>query len=376
MANEYQSLFDQLAAQRAEAQARINEQKAKAQSSFAEQEKLYTQALKGVRTDYSANIAPINQGLESDYQASLASNQQSSLARAAELRAQGVNPASFEAQAQLLAGRNESSRLAQQALSARMGSLFQQQLSDREAGQAGQASNYNAYLNSNIDTMSRELESKYQEALQSLNEQISSSRGGGGGGGGGRSSSSQEDQLSVSDAIRAARMVQKERRVNPKKAGNNKDTRRIAQQVLTGAHTKVKVPILKKNGKPKKVDGKVQYQHISLDKAQDAGLKGPREWKVMGKWMPVLGHLTARGGIGGDPRGAQALIDKYAAQFAKDKVTDGDSGKEVRASKVIKDNWKSSFFDELLREQERYDKEKMERLAARDYLAARGLTTG
>ena len=95
MANEYQSLFDQLAAQRAEAQARINEQKAKAQSSFAEQEKLYTQALKGVRTDYSANIAPINQGLESDYQASLASNQQSSLARAAELRAQGVNPASF-----------------------------------------------------------------------------------------------------------------------------------------------------------------------------------------------------------------------------------------------------------------------------------------
>ena len=376
MANEYQSLFDQLAAQRAEAQARINEQKAKAQSSFAEQEKLYTQALKGVRTDYSANIAPINQGLESDYQASLASNQQSSLARAAELRAQGVNPASFEAQAQLLAGRNESSRLAQQALSARMGSLFQQQLSDREAGQAGQASNYNAYLNSNIDTMSRELESKYQEALQSLNEQISSSRGGGGGGGGGRSSSSQEDQLSVSDAIRAARMVQKERRVNPKKAGNNKDTRRIAQQVLTGAHTKVKVPILKKNGKPKKKDGKVQYQHISLEKAQDAGLKGPREWKVMGKWMPVLGHLTARGGIGGDPRGAQALIDKYAAQFGKDKVTDGDSGKEVRASKVIKDNWKSSFFDELLREQERYDKEKMDRLAAQDYLAARGLTTG
>ena len=376
MANEYQSLFDQLAAQRAEAQARINEQKAKAQSSFAEQEKLYTQALKGVRTDYSANIAPINQGLESDYQASLASNQQSSLARAAELRAQGVNPASFEAQAQLLAGRNESSRLAQQALSARMGSLFQQQLSDREAGQAGQASNYNAYLNSNIDTMSRELESKYQEALQSLNEQISSSRGGGGGGGGGRSSSSQEDQLSVSDAIRAARMVQKERRVNPKKAGNNKDTRRIAQQVLTGAHTKVKVPILKKNGKPKKKDGKVQYQHISLEKAQDAGLKGPREWKVMGKWMPVLGHLTARGGIGGDPRGAQALIDKYAAQFAKDKVTDGDSGKEVRASKVVKDNWKSSFFDELLREQERYDKEKMDRLAAQDYLAARGLTTG
>ena len=375
MANEYQSLFDQLAAQRAEAQARINEQKAKAQSSFAEQEKLYTQALKGVRTDYSANIAPINQGLESDYQASLASNQQSSLARAAELRAQGVNPASFEAQAQLLAGRNESSRLAQQALSARMGSLFQQQLSDREAGQAGQASNYNAYLNSNIDTMSRELESKYQEALQSLNEQISSSRGRGGGGGGG-SSSSKEDQLSVSDAIRAARMVQKERRVNPKKAGNNKDTRRIAQQVLTGAHTKVKVPILKKNGKPKKKDGKVQYQHISLEKAQDAGLKGPREWKVMGKWMPVLGHLTARGGIGGDPRGAQALIDKYAAQFGKDKVTDGDSGKEVRASKVIKDNWKSSFFDELLREQERYDKEKMDRLAAQDYLAARGLTTG
>ena len=374
MANEYQSLFDQLAAQRAEAQARINEQKAKAQSSFAEQEKLYTQALKGVRTDYSANIAPINQGLESDYQASLASNQQSSLARAAELRAQGVNPASFEAQAQLLAGRNESSRLAQQALSARMGSLFQQQLSDREAGQAGQASNYNAYLNSNIDTMSRELESKYQEALQSLNEQISSSRGGGGGGGGG--GGSQEDQLSVSDAIRAARMVQKERRVNPKKAGNNKDTRRIAQQVLTGAHTKVKVPILKKNGKPKKKDGKVQYQHISLEKAQDAGLKGPREWKVMGKWMPVLGHLTARGGIGGDPRGAQALIDKYAAQFGKDKVTDGDSGKEVRASKVIKDNWKSSFFDELLREQERYDKEKMDRLAAQDYLAARGLTTG
>ena len=374
MANEYQSLFDQLAAQRAEAQARINEQKAKAQSSFAEQEKLYTQALKGVRTDYSANIAPINQGLESDYQASLASNQQSSLARAAELRAQGVNPASFEAQAQLLAGRNESSRLAQQALSARMGSLFQQQLSDREAGQAGQASNYNAYLNSNIDTMSRELESKYQEALQSLNEQISSSRGGGGGGGGG--GGSQEDQLSVSDAIRAARMVQKERRVNPKKAGNNKDTRRIAQQVLTGAHTKVKVPILKKNGKPKKVDGKVQYQHISLDKAQDAGLKGPREWKVMGKWMPVLGHLRASGRIGGDPRGAQALIDKYAAQFGKDKVTDGDSGKEVRASKVIKDNWKSSFFDELLREQERYDKEKMDRLAAQDYLAARGLTTG
>ena len=376
MANEYQSLFDQLAVQRAEAQARINEQRAKAQSSFAEQEKLYTQALKGVRTDYSANIAPINQGLESDYQASLASNQQSSLARAAELRAQGVNPASFEAQAQLLAGRNESSRLAQQALSARMGSLFQQQLSDREAGQAGQSSNYNAYLNSNIDTMSRELESKYQEALQSLNEQISSSRGGGGGGGGGRSSSSQEDQLSVSDAIRAARMVQKERRVNPKKAGNNKDTRRIAQQVLTGAYTKVKVPILKKNGKPKKKDGKVQYQHISLDKAQDAGLKGPREWKVMGKWMPVLGHLTPRGGIGGDPRGAQALIDKYAAQFGKDKVTDGDSGKEVRASKVIKDNWKSSFFDELLREQERYDKEKMDRLAAQDYLAARGLTTG
>ena len=376
MANEYQSLFDQLAAQRAEAQARINEQRAKAQSSFAEQEKLYTQALKGVRTDYSANIAPINQGLESDYEASLASNQQSSLARAAELRAQGVNPASFEAQAQLLAGRNESSRLAQQALSARMGSLFQQQLSDREAGQAGQSSNYNAYLNSNIDTMSRELESKYQEALQSLNEQISSSRGGGGGGGGGRSSSSQEDQLSVSDAIRAARMVQKERRVNPKKAGNNKDTRRIAQQVLTGAYTKVKVPILKKNGKPKKKDGKVQYQHISLDKAQDAGLKGPREWKVMGKWMPVLGHLTPRGGIGGDPRGAQALIDKYAAQFGKDKVTDGDSGKEVRASKVIKDNWKSSFFDELLREQERYDKEKMDRLAAQDYLAARGLITG
>ena len=375
MANEYQSLFDQLAAQRAEAQARINEQKAKAQSSFAEQEKLYTQALKGVRTDYSANIAPINQGLESDYQASLASNQQSSLARAAELRAQGVNPASFEAQAQLLAGRNESSRLAQQALSARMGSLFQQQLSDREAGQAGQASNYNAYLNSNIDTMSRELESKYQEALQSLNEQISSSRGRGGGGGGG-SSSSKEDQLSVSDAIRAARMVQKERRVNPKKAGNTKDTRRIAQQVLTGAHTKVKVPILKKNGKPKKKDGKVQYQHISLDKAQDAGLKGPREWKVMGKWMPVLGHLTPRGGIGGDPRGAQALIDKYAAQFGKDKVTDGDSGKEVRASKVVKDNWKSSFFDELLREQERYDKEKMDRLAAQDYLKARGLTTG
>ena len=375
MANEYQSLFDQLAAQRAEAQARINEQKAKAQSSFAEQEKLYTQALKGVRTDYSANIAPINQGLESDYQASLASNQQSSLARAAELRAQGVNPASFEAQAQLLAGRNESSRLAQQALSARMGSLFQQQLSDREAGQAGQASNYNAYLNSNIDTMSRELESKYQEALQSLNEQISSSRGRGGGGGGG-SSSSKEDQLSVSDAIRAARMVQKERRVNPKKAGNTKDTRRIAQQVLTGAHTKVKVPILKKNGKPKKKDGKVQYQHISLDKAQDAGLKGPREWKVMGKWMPVLGHLTPRGGIGGDPRGAQALIDKYAAQFAKDKVIDGDQGKAVRASKVVKDNWKSSFFDELLREQERYDKEKMERLAAQDYLKARGLTTG
>ena len=375
MANEYQSLFDQLAAQRAEAQARINEQKAKAQSSFAEQEKLYTQALKGVRTDYSANIAPINQGLESDYQASLASNQQSSLARAAELRAQGVNPASFEAQAQLLAGRNESSRLAQQALSARMGSLFQQQLSDREAGQAGQASNYNAYLNSNIDTMSRELESKYQEALQSLNEQISSSRGRGGGGGGG-SSSSKEDQLSVSDAIRAARMVQKERRVNPKKAGNNKDTRRIAQQVLTGAHTKVKVPILKKNGKPKKKDGKVQYQHISLDKAQDAGLKGPREWKVMGKWMPVLGHLTPRGGIGGDPRGAQALIDKYAAQFAKDKVIDGDQGKAVRASKVVKDNWKSSFFDELLREQERYDKEKMDRLAAQDYLKARGLTTG
>lgn len=376
MANEYQSLFDQLAAQRAEAQARINEQRAKAQSSFAEQEKLYTQALKGVRTDYSANIAPINQGLESDYEASLASNQQSSLARAAELRAQGVNPASFEAQAQLLAGRNESSRLAQQALSARMGSLFQQQLSDREAGQAGQSSNYNAYLNSNIDTMSRELESKYQEALKSLNEQISSSRGGGGGGGGGRSSSSQEDQLSVSDAIRAARMVQKERRVNPKKAGNNKDTRRIAQQVLTGAHTKVKVPILKKNGKPKKVDGEVQYQHISLDKAQNAGLKGPREWKVMGKWMPVLGHLTPRGGIGGDPRGAQALIDKYAAQFAKDKVTDGDSGKGARASKVIKDNWKSSFFDELLREQERYDKEKMDRLAAQDYLKARGLTTG
>ena len=375
MANEYQSLFDQLAAQRAEAQARINEQKAKAQSSFAEQEKLYTQALKGVRTDYSANIAPINQGLESDYQASLASNQQSSLARAAELRAQGVNPASFEAQAQLLAGRNESSRLAQQALSARMGSLFQQQLSDREAGQAGQASNYNAYLNSNIDTMSRELESKYQEALQSLNEQISSSRGRGGGGGGG-GSSSQEDQLSVSDAIRAARMVQKERRVNPKKAGNTKDTRRIAQQVLTGAHTKVKVPILKKNGKPKKKDGKVQYQHISLDKAQDAGLKGPREWKVMGKWMPVLGHLTPRGGIGGDPRGAQALIDKYAAQFAKDKVIDGDQGKAVRASKVVKDNWKSSFFDELLREQERYDKEKMDRLAAQDYLKARGLTTG
>ena len=375
MANEYQSLFDQLAAQRAEAQARINEQKAKAQSSFAEQEKLYTQALKGVRTDYSANIAPINQGLESDYQASLASNQQSSLARAAELRAQGVNPASFEAQAQLLAGRNESSRLAQQALSARMGSLFQQQLSDREAGQAGQASNYNAYLNSNIDTMSRELESKYQEALQSLNEQISSSRGRGGGGGGG-SSSSKEDQLSVSDAIRAARMVQKERRVNPKKAGNTKDTRRIAQQVLTGAHTKVKVPILKKNGKPKKKDGKVQYQHISLDKAQDAGLKGPREWKVMGKWMPVLGHLTPRGGIGGDPRGAQALIDKYAAQFAKDKVIDGDQGKAVRASKVVKDNWKSSFFDELLREQERYDKEKMDRLAAQDYLKARGLTTG
>ena len=376
MANEYQSLFDQLAAQRAEAQARINEQKAKAQSSFAEQEKLYTQALKGVRTDYSANIAPINQGLESDYQASLASNQQSSLARAAELRAQGVNPASFEAQAQLLAGRNESSRLAQQALSARMGSLFQQQLSDREAGQAGQASNYNAYLNSNIDTMSRELESKYQEALQSLNEQISSSRGGGGGGGGGRSSSSQEDQLSVSDAIRAARMVQKERRVNPKKAGNTKDTRRIAQQVLTGAHTKVKVPILKKNGKPKKKDGKVQYQHISLDKAQDAGLKGPREWKVMGKWMPVLGHLTPRGGIGGDPRGAQALIDKYAAQFAKDKVIDGDQGKAVRASKEVKDNWKSSFFDELLREQERNDKEKMDRRAAQDYLKARGLTTG
>lgn len=376
MANEYQSLFDQLAVQRAEAQARINEQKAKAQSSFAEQEKLYTQALKGVRTDYSANIAPINQGLESDYEASLASNQQSSLARAAELRAQGVNPASFEAQAQLLAGRNESSRLAQQALSARMGSLFQQQLSDREAGQAGQSSNYNAYLNSNIDTMSRELESKYQEALQSLNEQISSSRGGGGGGGGGRSSSSKEDQLSVSDAIRAARMVQKERRVNPKKAGNTKDTRRITQQVLTGAHTKVKVPILKKNGKPKKVDGKVQYQHISLEKAQAAGLKGPREWKVMGAWMPVLGHLTARGGIGGDPRGAQALIDKYAAQFAKAKVTDGDSEKEARAGKVIKDNWKSSFFDELLREQERYDKEKMDRLAAQDYLAARGLTTG